>query len=98
MVLCHRSKGIHTSGSLFLFWTFLTVYAFLNYRLIFTNYWINSANLLLETERSYVFKSIEFPFILSQLFLAFFADARSQFVSPGQEITVRTFVHHNELT
>ena len=88
----HRKKGIHTSGSLFLFWTLLSVYAILSYRLIFVYYWSagdeDNFGLHVESVRSYVFKTIEFPLILSQLFLAFFADVRSQFISPGQEITV----------
>ena len=94
LILLHRQKGIHTSGSLFLFWSMLTVTAVLNYRLIFVYYWGNPTveNLNYnETEKSYIFKTIEFPVILSQLFLAFFADLRSQFTSPGQEITVRFF-------
>lgn len=70
----------------------MSVYAILNYRLIFVDYWSGSyeenVDTHVESVRSYVFKTIEFPLILSQLFLAFFADVRSQFISPGQEVTV----------
>lgn len=92
LLVHHRKKGIHTSGSLFLFWTLLTVYAILNHRSIFV-YWFASYkdnfDTHVESVRSYVFKTIEFPLILSELFLAFFADFRSQIISPGKEITVR---------
>lgn len=96
MLIHHRKNGIHTSGSLFLFWTLLSVYAILNHRPIFVHYWSDSYNnnyqenldTHVESVRSYVLKAIEFPLILSELLLAFFADVRSQFISPGTEITV----------
>ena len=76
----------------------LSVYAILSYRQIFVYYWSagdeENVGTHVESVRSYVFKTIEFPFILSQLFLAFFADVRSQFISPGQEITVRCVSQH----
>lgn len=89
LILAHRKKGIHTSGSLFLFWIFMSIYAILNYRLIFSTYWMgNESNpIYAESERTFVFKTIEFPVIVSQLLLAFFADLRSMFISPGEEIT-----------
>lgn len=93
LLLQHRKKGIHTSGSLFLFWMLLSVYAVLNYQQIFVDYWPitsypDNFDTHVESVRSYVFKTIEFPLILSQFFLAFFADVRSQYIAPGQEFTV----------
>ena len=96
LVLLHRKKGIHTSGSLFLFWTLLTVYTFLNYRLIFVYFWFASDEdnpiQHVESVRSYIFKTIEFPLILSQLFLAFFADLNSQVISSDEGVKCASIV------
>ncbi|GIX88296.1 multidrug resistance-associated protein 1 [Caerostris darwini] len=73
LMLFNRKKGRHTSGILFIFWFFLTLFEIFPYRTAFINLQ-NEINL--PSTFSFVTHVIYFPILVAELILSCFADIR----------------------
>jgi multidrug resistance-associated protein (MRP) len=92
MITIHRTRGVHTSGLLLLFWLLMTVTTVINFRSLLIYTFLESGNTYPTavwnlSELRYTLRLVSTPIVIIQLILSCIADkkARDPFILTGED-------------